>query len=291
MIMQFDDSFSSLILPDQIDSLNICFNINKLEKHNGGTGHNIAYSLGLLGAKDHTILLAGVGRDFVEEEALSSLMDYNYLQREPDLYTASCTVVTEKKGNQIITFYPGASDASGKKSIKDMEPEHIAYAIFAPNGKVAMKFLEECNQLGVKSFFDPGQTLGLYSPEDLHRALLLTNYLIVNEYEYELILSKTGLTEAKILQQVDKLIVTLWANGVRIVDHDGTIELPAVAVNKVVDPTGCGDAFRAGLIYGLLNEKSWEESAKIGLSVASVVVQSQWGMNHTFTLEDILTLV
>ena len=145
--------------------------------------------------------------------------------------------------------------------------------------------------MGVKSFFDPGQTLGLYSPEDLHRALLLTNYLIVNEYEYELILSKTGLTEAKILQQVDKLIVTLWANGVRIVDHDGTIELPAVAVNKVVDPTGCGDAFRAGLIYGLLNEKSWEESAKIGLSVASVVVQSQWGMNHTFTLEDILTLV
>lgn len=291
MIMQFDDNFSSLILPDQIDSLNICFNIDKLEKNNWGTGHNISYSLGLLGLKDQTMLLAGVGKDFVEELALSELIDYSYLQRETDLYTASCTVVTEKKGNQIITFYPGASDASGKKSIKDMEPENIAYAIFAPNGKVAMKFLEECNQLGIKSFFDPGQTLWLYSPEDLHRALVLTNYLIVNEYEYELILSKTELSETQILQQVNKLIVTLWANGVRIVDQDWSIELPAVHVDNVVDPTGCGDAFRSGLLYGLLNEKSWEQSAKIWLAVASVVLQSQWWMNHHFTLEQIMNLI
>lgn len=290
-IMEFGDEFCDLILPDQINNLNVCFNISKLEKNNGGTWHNIAYSLWLLWAKNQTILLAWVGRDFEESKHLSKLIDYSYLNKDKKLYTANCTVVTEAKWNQIITFYPWASDASIKTSIHNLHPENISYAICAPNGKVALKFLEECSHLGIFSFFDPGQTLWLYSPEELRRALDLANGLIVNEYEYELIMSKTGWDEVSILQRVDKLIVTLWANGVRVVDLNNEFILPAVSVDTIVDPTGCGDGFRAGLLYGLNNNKPWKESAKIWLAVASFVIQSQWGMNHTFTLEDVLKLV
>lgn len=290
-IMQFDGEFADLIIPDQIKNLNVCFNLSKLEKLNGGTWHNISYSLGLLGCRDQTIFFAWVGRDFIEEEQLSSLIDYSHIFKDQSLYTANCSIITEKKHNQIITFYPWALTKAQELSINDLSQKHdISYAMLSPNWKASVKFVNECNQNNIKSFFDPGQEIGIFSKDELQLILQNVNYLIVNDYEYQLIKERSWFDDSKLLEHLDKIIVTLGKDWVSIIDKDWKIIIPALNVSNVVDPTWCGDAFRAWLLYGLINHKSREEAAKIWNVVASFVVQSQWGMNHFFTLDQILQL-
>lgn len=292
MIMRFDGEFKDLILPDQIDHLNVCFNISKLEKRDGWTAHNIAYSLWLLWLKDATVMLTSVGKDFIRDPQLETLIDYDHIYKDEALYTASCTIVTEKKQNQIITFYPGASEITDPLSLDNLsKDDEIPYAMLSPNGKIALKFIKECKQRWIKTFFDPWQTIGLYTKEELDRVLHTTDYLIVNEYEYSLVKSMTWLSDEEILSLVDKLIITLAEKGTNLISKTENIIVPAVRLDHVKDPTWAWDAFRSWLLYGLINGYDRASAIKYWNAVASFVVQSHGGMNHHFTLSDVKTRV
>lgn len=285
MIMQFDGKFSDHILKDQLENLNVWFTISHLEKSNGGTAHNIAYSLGLLGLKNDTIMLAAVGKDFVPEEKLSVYIDYARILKDSDLFTPCAYIITDNQHNQITPFYPWALMSAAKQHIPEWD---IEYAMIAPNAKDAMLIqLKECKEKWIKCFFDPGQAMTLFGKEDLMHALEAANYLICNEYEFWWILEKTWLSNNEIMASLDKMVITLWKNGVKLIDKDWELLVPTKIVEHPVDPTGAWDAFRAGLLKWLFEWKSWEDSAKIGNAVAAYAVQSQWWMNHVFNLEDI----
>lgn len=288
MIMQFDGEFKDLILPDQIDQLNVCFNISTMEKRNWWTAHNIAYSLWLLWLTANTLLLTSVGKDFVTDEWLEKLINYDSIYRDDTLYTASCTIVTEKKQNQIITFYLWALAVTDPLSLDNCPDAHeISYAMLSPNGKIALKFIKECKERGIKTFFDPWQTIWLYTKEELDWVLHTVDYLIVNEYEYSLVKNISWLWDEDILALVDKLIITLGSKWTNLISKTENILVPAVKLEHIKDPTWAWDAFRSWLLYGLVNEYSRESSLRYWNAVASFVVESDWWMNHHFTLWDV----
>lgn len=287
-IMEFDGEFKDLILPEHISDLNVCFNISKLEKRNWWTAHNITYSLWLLWLRDQSILLTSVWKDFVIEEILWKLIDYSYIHKDSELYTANCTIVTEKKQNQIITFYPGALNVTLPLSISNIPDNHdISYAMLSPNGKIALKFISECKDKWIKTFFDPGQTIWLYDKNELTRVLDNANYLIVNEYEYSLVKNISWLWDSEILNLMDKVIITVWKEWTKMLSKTENIQIPAIKLENIVDPTWAWDAFRSWLLYGLVNDLSRELSIKYWNVVASFVVESKWWMNHEFSTSDI----
>lgn len=289
-VMKIDDEFKNIILPDQLDKLNIGLVATDMQKSLGGTAANIAYSLGLLGYKDRTHMLGTVGRDFDIDERLSEYIDFSHIAKIEEDFTACAYVITDRQQNQIIPFYPGAMSKAYIQSLDFFSD--VDYCIISPNAKDAMmKFLQEAHQKYIKSFFDPGQAMGLFSREELLQACSLADYLICNDYEFEFLMSKTELTKEQLLRSFEYTIITKGKDGAYLYEGVQEIHVPGFSVSDAVDPTGCGDGFRAGLLYGLVNEKTWEESAKIGNAVASFVVRSQGTMNHYFTLEQIEDLV
>jgi len=285
-IMKFDGKFSEHILKDQLENLNVGFTISELQKSSWWTAHNIAYSLGLLWLKNDTMMLAAVGKDFLPEEHLATYIAYDYLLKDADLFTPCAYIITDNSHNQITNFYPGAMMKAGTQHIPACD---IQYAIIAPNAKDAMLLqIAECHSNGIKCFFDPGQAMTLFSKEDLIYALENSHYLICNEYEFGWILERIWVQQHDIINMLEKVVITLWAKGVSLLDKKWEIIIPWVNVDTVVDPTGAGDSFRSGLLGGLSKWLDWEDSAKMGNVVASFVVASQGGLNHHFTKEDVL---
>ncbi len=186
-IMKFDWKFSEHILPNQLEQLNVGFTISKLEKTTGGTAHNIAYSLGLLGLKYDVSMLAAVGKDFVPEEKLSKYIDYSNVLYDAELFTACAYILTDSSNNQMTSFYPWGM----MKAVDQHVQWDISYAVIAPNAKEAMLMqLDECKTKWIKSFFDPGQALGLFSKEELLQSIESASYLISNWYEFDSIVEK-----------------------------------------------------------------------------------------------------
>ena len=285
-IMKFDGKFSEHILKDQLENLNVGFTISELQKSNGGTAHNIAYNLGLLWLKDQTIMLAAVGKDFVPEENLAQYIKYDSILKDPDLFTPCAYIITDNQHNQITNFYPGAMMKAGTQHVPAWD---IQYAIIAPNAKDAMLIqLKECHSNDIKCFFDPGQAMTLFSKEDLTQALENSNYLICNEYEFGWILEKMWLQQHDLINMLEKVVITLGAKGVSLLDKKWEVIIPWVKVENVIDPTWAGDSFRSGLLWGLSKGLDWEDSAKMGNVVASFVVASQGTLSHHFTQEDVL---
>ncbi|PJA48280.1 MAG: carbohydrate kinase family protein [candidate division SR1 bacterium CG_4_9_14_3_um_filter_40_9] len=285
-IMKFDGKFSEHILKDQLENLNVGFTISELQKSGGGTAHNIAYNLGLLGLKNDTIMLAAVGKDFIQDENLSKYVNYANVLKDPDLFTPCAYITTDSYHNQITNFYPGAM----MKAVNQHVPKgDIQYAIIAPNAKDAMLMhLKECHSNDIKCFFDPGQAMTLFSKEDLMQALENSTYLICNEYEFGWILEKTGLQQHHIINMLEKIVITLGKNGASLLGKQGEVIISGVKVEDVIDPTGAGDSFRSGLLAGLAKGLDREDSAKMGNVVASFVVASQGTLHHHFTREDVL---
>jgi adenosine kinase len=285
-VMRIDDEFKNIILPDQLDKLNIGLVATDMQKSLGGTAANISYSLGLLGYKDRTHMLGTVGHDFQIDERLSQYIDFSHIDKIDNDFTACAYVITDRQQNQIIPFYAGAMSKAYMQSL-DLFTD-VDYCIVSPNNKDAMmKFLQEAHQKYIKTFFDPGQQLGMFSREELLQACSLADYLVCNGYEFELLMNKTELTKEQLLNSFEYTIITKGKDGAYLYEVTEEIHVPGFSVTEPVDPTGCGDGFRAGLLYGLINEKTWEESVKIGNAVASFVVRSQGTMNHYFTLEQI----
>ena len=285
-IMNFEGRFKDHILPDKIHMLNVSFLVDELRKHFGGTAGNIAYNLSLLGLAPR--IMATAGKDFWEYEDWLKLnkIDYGHIKVIHDEYTAQAYITTDQDDNQITAFHPGAMKFASKLSIRDLKdkPELI---VVSPNDTLAMqKLCKEAHAMRIKILFDPGQQITALSSDALKECLSFADYIIVNDYELELITERTKLSQSQILESCKALIVTRGNQGSIIHTPTKSYKIFAFPATKIVDPTGCGDAYRAGIIYGLLAELDWETSGQIASLIASYKIASPGGQSHKFTLDE-----
>jgi adenosine kinase len=274
-IMVFRDRFRNHILPDRIHTLNVSFHVPTLRKSFGGTGANVAFALRRLG--DDPLLLGAVGSDFDEYAAW---LDRHGVRRDAvrvlsDAFTAQCFITTDLDDNQITAFHSGAMDRAHEARLEDVR-EPIEVAIVAPNGKRAMQeYARGLKARGVPTLIDPGQGLPLFEREELVELLEGAAVYVVNDYEWSLTLEKTGLDEEEVVKRVGALVVTLGEHGSRIRSGPRRFEIPAVPARVVVDPTGCGDAYRAGLLHGLARGLPLETCGRLGSLLGSLTVERE----------------
>jgi len=274
-IMVFPDRFKNHILPDRIQMLNVSFAVPTLHKSFGGTAGNIAYHLRLLG--EDPLVLATVGSDFGEYAAW---LDRCGVRRAGirvlgDAFTAQCFITTDLDDNQIAAFHPGAMDRAHEAPLDDVG-EPIDLGIVAPNGKQAM--LDHARGLrarGVPAVIDPGQGLPLFSGEELLALLDGGSVYVVNDYEWAVTRERTGLDEDALSRRVGSLVVTRGERGSWIRQGGRRIEIPPVRAERVVDPTGCGDAYRAGLLAGLRQGRPLEVAGRMGSLLGALKVARQ----------------
>lgn len=283
-IMDFPDRFKNHILPDNIHILNVCFTVEKLGKSKGGTVGNIAYSLKLLGADP--IIVSSVGQDGDEYiEHLKRLgIETNKIVKDGKLFTASCYITTDLDDNQITAFYNGAlglaPDIFFKK--RDKKPK---WAIVSPTQKkIMIRHLSQCATLGIKAIFDPGQQIPAFSDKELKKAISQADVLIGNDYEIKMIQKRTGWSENDMLNKIKMLITTFGAKGSLIkTNQKEEIRVEASKPKKIVDPTGAGDAYRAGLLIGLDKGYNLRMCARLGSVAASFAIEKYGTQEHRFT--------
>ncbi|NKB62886.1 MAG: carbohydrate kinase family protein [Gammaproteobacteria bacterium] len=285
-IMVFQDQFKNHILPDQVHILNVCFFVPEMRREFGGCSGNIAYNLHLLG--DDAVPMGTVGEDFTPyRKRLNKLgMDDSYVKEIPDTYTAQAFLTTDIDNNQIIAFHPGAMNNAHENKVTDAN--HISLGIVAPDGRDAMiQHSEQFAAANIPFFFDPGQGLPMFDGDDLNRFIEHATYVVVNDYESEMMIDKTGKTLAQISEEVEALIVTRGSKGSEIF-HDGkVIHIPAISIGEAVDPTGCGDAFRSGLLYGVNHQWDWEQSGQLASLMGGIKIEHHGTQNHKPTKPEI----
>jgi adenosine kinase len=281
-IMVFADRFRNHILPDKIHMLNVSFLVPQLRREYGGCAGNIAYNLKLLG--DVGYPMATVGRDFglYGDWLRKCGVPADYVRVIDSEHTAQAFITTDLDDNQITAFHPGAMQQSHLNKVSDAKD--IAIGIVAPDGRDGMiQHAESFAAAGIPFIFDPGQGLPMFDGKDLHRFVEQAAWVAVNDYEWQMVQQKTGWTEQDVTQRVQALIVTRGANGSVIHTQGGPIEIPCAKPKAVVDPTGCGDAYRAGLIHGLLNGLDWQTTGRIASLMGAIKIESLGTQNHTFT--------
>ena len=282
-IMDFPGHFSAHILPEKIHVLNVSFTVNSLVEKFGGTAGNIAYALSLLGEKP--IILATIGRDYhsyFEWLTKNGISCDNIRIIEEEL-TAGAYITTDQADNQITGFNPGAMKYPSSFNFDSINPRE-SIAIIAPgNLEDMMNYSTTCKARGIDYIFDPGQSLPMWRSEDLIQCIEGSRLMISNDYELELIISKTGLDRDKLLQRTSYIITTLGELGSRVSAPDFEIDIAAVKPQNVVDPTGAGDAYRAGLIKGLVQGRDIEQSAKMGSVCASFAIECYGTQDYSFS--------
>ena len=286
-IMVFNDYFKNHILPDQIHKLSVAFYVPELKRNFGGTAGNIAYNLSLLNTS--ALIMATVGEDFQTyvERLSKQEINQDYIKIIPDTLTAQAYITTDLDDNQITAFHPGAMTQSHKNSINTIT-ENIDLAIIAPDGKDGMiQHASECIKKNIQFLFDPGQGLPMFDKDELMVFIDQAKYIALNDYELQLILDKTKITLKELSDSVDALIVTKGSQGSVIHSQNEIINIDAIPVKTPVDPTGCGDAFRAGLIYGIVNNFNWEKSGRLASVMGAIKINHKGGQNHTAQISDI----
>ena len=285
-IMSFHGRFSEALLADQLHKINVAFLVPGIRREYGGCAGNIAYNLKLLGGDP--LIMATVGQDgapYLERLKMQGIST-RCIRSFDDAYTAQAFITTDADNNQITAFHPGAMGNSHHNKIT--EAGDVKLAIVAPDGRDGMiEHAEECARLGVPFIFDPGQGLPMFSGEELKHFIELATYVAVNDYEAELLTERTGLSLEQIAERVSALIVTRGEQGAEIYTSNERFDIPVVGVDKVVDPTGCGDAFRAGMLYGLTHDMDWMTIGRLSSLMGSIKIASQGGQNHTPTLAEI----
>ena len=283
-IMDFPGYFSDHILPEKIHVLNVSFTVNSMIERFGGTAGNIAYGLSLLGEKP--IILATIGRDYHRyfEWLMKNNIAYDNVMIIKEELTASAYITTDQADNQITGFNPGAMKYPSSFNFDKINPKE-SIAIIAPgNLEDMMNYSVTCKARGIDYIFDPGQSLPMWDSQDLTQCIEGSKILISNDYELELVIDKTGLDKKELLQWTNYIIVTLGELGSRVCAPDCEIDIPAIKPKKVVDPTGAGDAYRAGLIKGLIQCSNIEQSAKMGSVCASFAVECYGTQEYHFSL-------
>ncbi len=284
-IMTFDGSYAELIQPDKLHVLSISPIVREMKVTRGGTAGNIAFNLALLG--DKPLLLASVGPD--SQEYMSDLaalgVDTSHVH-ESTLLTSTFSVLNDRKNCQVGGFYPGAMSDSQALTLEPVAPKDSFVVISAHDPATMMSQVSEAHALGLRLFFDPGQQTHILSGEQLRAGIASAEVVIVNDYELGMIIDKTGWSEQELRQKIPKLVVTLGEKGCRTWDRSTseTNDVSAVTDVKVVDPTGAGDAFRAGFIHGYLGGCSITISSQIGATCAAYAVEKHGTQEHSFSL-------
>ena len=284
-IMVFHDQFKNHILPEKVHILNVSFLVPVLRREYGGCAGNIAYNLNLLG--EDAQIMAVVGHDF---EPYSQWLNQNRLSTEyihilDNQYTGQAYITTDQDGNQITAFHPGAMSFSHLNAIP--ANADISIGIVSPDGKEGMQLhAEQFAELGIPFIFDPGQGMPMFDGAELLTFVDQANYVTLNDYESELMQERTGLSLEQIAERVDALIITLGAHGSKIYTDGQCIIIPAAKPHAVLDPTGCGDAYRAGLLYGLMNEFDWEITGRIASLMGALKIEHNGTQNHTLSMAD-----
>lgn len=278
-IMSFDGRFSEALLADQLHKINVAFLVPALRREYGGCAGNIAYNLKLLNGDP--LIMATIGQDGAPYlERLDALDISRRCIRTIDTsYTAQAFITTDANNNQITAFHPGAMALSHHNKVADAGAVKIA--IVAPDGRDGMlQHAKDCVALNVPFIFDPGQGLPMFNGAELEHFIDLATYVAVNDYEASLLTERTGLTLDAIAQRVSALIVTRGEHGSEIYAEGQRIDIPCVHVDKVVDPTGCGDAFRAGILYGLSSGMDWTTTGRLASLMGAIKITHQGGQNH-----------
>ncbi len=285
-IMSFHGKFSEALLADQLHKINVAFLVPGIRREYGGCAGNIAYNLKLLGGEP--LIMATVGQDgspYVER--LNKLgITTRCIRSYEDSYTAQAFITTDADNNQITAFHPGAMSNSHHIKVKDAGS--VKLAIIAPDGRDGMvEHARDCAALGVPFIFDPGQGLPMFSGDELKQFIEMATYVAVNDYEAELLTERTGLSLQAISERVSALVVTRGEQGAEIFTADGKFDIPVVKVANVVDPTGCGDAFRAGMLFGLTRGMDWMTIGRLASLMGALKIESQGGQNHAPSVEAI----
>ena len=263
-IMVFSGQFKNEILPDKVHMLNVSFLVPQLRREFGGCAGNIAYNLKLLGGD--ALPMGTVGRDF---GAYADWMDKHGISREfvkemPDSYTAQAYITTDLDDNQITAFHPGAMGQAHVQPVLT-DKKRITIGTVSPDGRDGMiQHATQFAEAGIPFLFDPGQGLPMFGGAELEAFIDQASYMAVNDYEMELVINKTGLTQAQIADRLDALIITRGAKGADIITKTKTFEIPVAHAESLADPTGCGDAFRGGLLFGHLHGMDWDTAGRIG---------------------------
>jgi adenosine kinase len=281
-IMVYPGRFADAILPDRVHILNVAFNVPKLRREFGGCAGNIAYNLKLLGGDGAP--MGTVGLDFAP---YGDWLDQHGVRRDRLLgvdrsYTAQAFITTDLENNQITSFHPGAMEHSYLCRVP--RDAGITLGVVAPDGKRGMiEHAEQFFELGIPFLFDPGQALPLFDGPELEALIEMATWVAVNDYESQMLQDRTGLTLAQLAERVEALIVT-WGGKGSVIYADGQrIDVGAVPAEQVVDPTGCGDAYRAGLIHGLMRGHDWHTIGNIAALMGSIKIVSAGTQNHAFT--------
>ncbi|NYT52734.1 MAG: carbohydrate kinase family protein [Candidatus Vesicomyosocius endoextente] len=282
-IMVFHDHFKNHILPDRVHMLNVSFLVPTMRKEFGGCAGNIAYNLHLLGAK--LVPMATVGSDFTPYLAwmTSCHMNTTYIKIIQDQYTGQAFITTDMSGNQITIFHPGAMDQSHQNKVSDVSMVDIG--IVSPDGRTGMiEHAVQFKQLNIPFIFDPGQGMPMFSGEELINFIEQASYVVVNSYESQMLQDRTGLNLATIAIKVKALFITKGIQGSEIHTEGKVINITPVKVDVSQDPTGCGDAYRAGLLYGLMNDMDWKTIGQLAGLLGAIKVTHLGAQNHQFDM-------
>lgn len=287
-IMSFEGRFQDQILADQIHILNVAFLVPSMRREFGGCAGNIAYNHRLLGGDP--IIMATVGGDAGSyyDQLAKYKITADHVREIPNAFTAQAMITTDRDNNQITAFHPGAMGESHLNKVADViahrQSKNLSQpkiGIVAPDGRQGM--VEHCQQLAdakIPFIFDPGQGLPMFDGKELLAFIEQATYVAVNDYEGEMLSKRTGLSLSKISEHVEALIVTKGAQGAEIHTKGQKIDIPVVAVSKAIDPTGCGDAFRGGLLFGLEQGFDWETTGRLASLMGSIKIASQGPQNH-----------
>jgi adenosine kinase len=284
-LMSFPGKFTEHFLPEHMNRVSLSFLVDTMDKRRGGCAPNIAYTLALLG--ERPLLMATAGEDFGEyrEWLKAAGIDTSHVKQISGKFTASFFCSTDEHNNQIASFYMGAMADAGALSFRMVKD--CGLAIISPNDPGAMvQYAEECRTLGIPFIFDPGQQCTSMGGDQLRDGATGATVVICNDYEFELLKQKTGLTADEILSRSEALIVTKGEHGSTVMTRHGSTDVSAVAPHRAVDPTGVGDAFRGGLMKGMALGLPYDKCAQIGTVAATYALEHLGGQSHAYTLEE-----
>jgi len=283
-IMVFHDHFKNHILPDQVHILNVSFLVPEMRREFGGCAGNIAYNLKLLGGEG--LPMATVGSDF---SPYANWMDQkgvgrDYIRVIQDEYTAQAYITTDQDDNQITAFHPGAMNLSYENKVADAQG--VTLGLVSPDGRQGMiDHAEQFAEAGIPFIFDPGQGMPMFGGEDLMRFADLATWMTFNDYEAKLMQERTGRSMEELAKNARAVIVTRGSKGSSIYTDGRVVEIPTAQAACVEDPTGCGDAYRAGLLYGLQKDLDWEVTGRIASLMGAMKIEKAGTQNHHFTRE------
>lgn len=282
-IMVFHDHFKNHILPEKVHILNVSFLVPVMRREYGGCAGNIAYNMKLL--DEEPLIMATVGHDFEPYAQWLSqcTISGEFIKVLDDCYTGQAYITTDEGDNQITAFHPGAMNSSHLNTVP--LDKGISIGIVSPDGKNGMvQHAEQFVEAGIPFIFDPGQGMPMFDGQELLKFIDQASWVTVNDYESELMQERTGLSLDEIAERVEALIVTLGAKGSKIYTQGQCHDIPSATPKAVLDPTGCGDAYRAGLLYGVMNEFDWQVTGRIASLLGALKIEHHGTQNHSFDM-------